>query len=73
MGILVTSAGTTPNTRLYAGEELDPDLGLINLRAHMFNPSAGRFLTLDLETGKAGQPLTWNRYLYANADPDRSA
>ena len=46
-GILIASTGSTPNTRLYAGEELDPHLGLINLRARQYDPSSGRFLTLD--------------------------
>ncbi len=46
-GILVGSTGSTPNTRLYAGEELDPDLGFLNLRARQYSPSTGRFLTRD--------------------------
>ena len=46
-GILVASTGSTVNTRLYTGEEFDPDLGLINLRARQYRPSTGRFLTGD--------------------------
>ena len=46
-GILVASIGSTINTRLYAGEEFDPDLGLINLRTRQYKPETGRFLTLD--------------------------
>jgi len=65
-GVLVASTGSTPNTHRYVGEELDPDFGLINLRARQYDPSNGRFRTID--------PLTdvldsRNRYLYANGDP----
>ena len=59
----------TVNTRLYAGEELDADLGFINLRARPYNVSTGRFATLDPVMGTPLMPLSWNRYLYANADP----
>ena len=74
-GTLVASTGSTPNTRRYVGEEFDPDLGLINLRARSFNTATGRFLTLDpMEpSGTASKdPLgssTWNKYLYASGDP----
>jgi RHS repeat-associated protein len=46
-GSLVASTGTTPNTRLYVGEELDPDLSLINLRARYYASDRGRFSTSD--------------------------
>ncbi len=68
-GNLVASTGSTPNTRLYAGEQFDPDLGLINLRARQYMPETGRFLTLDPAMGLGRRPITFNRYLYANADP----
>ena len=29
------------------GEELDPDLGLVNLRARQYRPETGRFVTID--------------------------
>ena len=68
-GNLVGSTGTTVNTRLYAGEEFDPDLGLLNLRARLYKASAGRFQTLDPAMGNPGRPITLNRFLYANGDP----
>jgi RHS repeat-associated protein len=68
-GTVVAGTGTTPNTRLYVGEELDPHLGLINLRARQFKPSAGRFVTLDQIPGKPLLPPSFNRYLYALGDP----
>jgi RHS repeat-associated protein len=68
-GSLIGRAGTTPNVRLFAGEELDPDIGLINLRARQYAPDTGRFLTIDALAGTPVWPNTLNRYLFANADP----
>jgi RHS repeat-associated protein len=68
-GVLVSSTGNTPNSRLYAGEERDPDLGLINLRARQYQAGTGRFLTIDPMTGSPDNPITFDRYLYGNADP----
>jgi RHS repeat-associated protein len=46
-GNIVARTGSTQTTRLYAGEELDPDLGLINLRARQYSAGTGRFYTID--------------------------
>ena len=59
--------------RLYAGEEFDPDLGLINLRARQYDRATGRFWTLDPATGVSRYPITFNRFLYADADPTDKA
>ena len=42
-GNLLDRLGSTTNTRLYDGEERDPDLAFINLRARQYNPISGRF------------------------------
>jgi RHS repeat-associated protein len=68
-GNVVASVGSTPNTRRFAGEEYDDDLGLTNLRARNYQPGTGRFLTLDPVMGKRERPITMNRYLYAGSDP----
>ncbi len=68
-GILIASTGTTPNTRLYAGQEFDPDLGLINLRARQYNPAKGRFATIDPVAGRIIAPPTMNRYVFTIGDP----
>src|SRR6266508_6927831 len=57
-GMLVAGTGSTPNTRLFAGEEFDPDLGLINLRARQYRPGTGRLLTLDPVMGSKRQLVT---------------
>jgi RHS repeat-associated protein len=69
-GNLVQATGSTPNTRLYEGQEVDPDLGLINLRARQYSPNTGRFLTLDPLMGRLLKPTSLNRYLSADADPE---
>lgn len=68
-GNTVNSTGTTPNNYLYRNEQYDRDLGLYYLRARYFNPATGRFLVRDLFGGRATDPITLHKYLYANADP----
>jgi RHS repeat-associated protein len=64
-----TKSGTTPNNYLYRGEQYDSDLGLYYLRARYYNPATGRFLSRDPEDGKAIDPKTLHKYLYADGDP----
>lgn len=68
-GNIVATSGTTPNSRLYRGEELDRDLGLINLRARQYNPASGRFFTSDPLTGSARGSWSRHRYAFGSADP----
>jgi RHS repeat-associated protein len=66
-GNVVASAGSTPNSRLYTGEEFDLDLGLINLRARQYSPSTGRFLTLDPLDIDVATTVSWLSARLANA------
>jgi RHS repeat-associated protein len=68
-GNLLNKAGTTPNNYLYRGEQYDPDLGLYYLRARYYNPLTGRFMSRDPEDGKAEDPASLHKYLYAGGDP----
>jgi RHS repeat-associated protein len=68
-GKLISSAGTTPNAYLYAGERFDEDLGLYHLRARYYNADRGRFFSMDPHPGKIDNPVSLHKYLYANADP----
>ena len=63
-GNAVNKTGATPNNYLYCGEQYDPDLGLYYLRARYYNPSTGRFLSVD-PLADEGQ----RRYQYAAANP----
>ena len=68
-GVLITSTGTTPNNHLYAGEQLDPNLGFYYLRARYMNVSAGRFWTMDSFEGPAFEPPALHKYLYTEDNP----
>ena len=39
--------GAMPNTFLFTGENVDPDTGLVYLRARYYDPATGRFLSKD--------------------------
>ena len=64
-----TVEGSTPNNMLYQGEEWDPDLSLVYLRARYMNPLTGRFMSRDPEDGIDTDPGTLHKYIYAKGDP----
>jgi RHS repeat-associated protein len=68
-GNLINRTGSTPNTRLYKGEDYDPDLGMYNLRARFMNPNTGRFFTMDSDEGDNEDPLSLHKYTYAQNNP----
>jgi RHS repeat-associated protein len=68
-GNLIGSYDTLPTTRLYCGEEWDPDLGMYYLRARYLNPNTGRFWTMDTYHGDKQDPPSLHRYLYCSANP----
>ena len=68
-GALVHSTGDTPNSYLYAGEQMDPNLGFYYLRARYMNPATGRFWTMDSFEGISYDPFSLHKYLYVNANP----
>ena len=68
-GELLASTGSTPNNYLYTGEQYDPNVGFYYLRARYYNPSLGRFHTMDTHPGIEYEPLTLHKYLYAGASP----
>jgi RHS repeat-associated protein len=68
-GAVEERIGTAGNTFLFAGEQLDPNLGFYYLRARWMDPNTGRFLTQDPFPGLEFDPVTLHKYLYANASP----
>ena len=70
-GEQVSGSGATENSYLYAGEQRDADLGLDYLRARYLDVGVGRFTQQDTWMGKSMNPITLNKYLYANSDPAR--
>lgn len=53
----------------FAGEETDPESGLIYLRARYYDPATGRFLSRDPLAPDPGNPASFNLFLYAEANP----
>jgi RHS repeat-associated protein len=68
-GQVVVRTGTTSNDFYYRGEQLDPVTGLYHLRARDYDPSLGRFVSVDSAQGTVVDPRTLNRYTYALNDP----
>jgi RHS repeat-associated protein len=68
-GVLLSSNGSTPNIYLYAGEQLDSNLGFYYLRARYYQQTTGRFVTADPFPGFLSDPGSLHRYLYAHANP----
>jgi RHS repeat-associated protein len=68
-GEMAYQSGSTLNSYLYAGEQRDQETGLYNLRARYYAPSVGRFTQMDTWAGISTNPITLNKYTYANADP----
>ena len=68
-GEIESRTGSSDIAFLYAGEQLDPNLGFYYLRARYLDARSGRFTSQDAFSGVLKRPLTLNKYLYADADP----
>jgi len=67
-GNLLSETGDTENSNLYTGEQFDKSLGQYYLRARYLDQSVGRFTQMDSFAGLSNNPITINKYLYANSD-----
>jgi RHS repeat-associated protein len=67
-GQVLWREGTASSMFGFTGEQVD-STGLIYLRARMYAPLQGRFLTRDPWEGNDERPLTLGDYLYALANP----
>ncbi len=54
---------------LFTGEQFDANLNQIYLRARYYDPGNGRFTQQDSWLGRQRNPITLNKYVYANANP----
>ena len=68
-GNVLSQAGSTPNSYLYGGQQLDPNLGFYHLRARYYDPTAGRFTAPDPFPGIIFDPPSLHPYTYAQNDP----
>jgi len=57
------------NTAYGFTSEWTDGTGLVNLRARYYAPTQGRFVSQDRWGGSQSQPITLNKWLYANSNP----
>ena len=67
-GTTTAQTGTTPNSHLFAGEQIDPT-GLSFNRARYYDPNTGRFTQRDTFFGAASSPQSLNRFAYVQNNP----
>ncbi len=67
-GDTISSNGNGQSAYGFTGETSDAN-GLIYLRARYYNPVDGRFVSRDTWEGDEYQPITYNKWTYANANP----
>jgi RHS repeat-associated protein len=68
-GDAITSTGTTANFYRFSGEQYDPNLGFVYLRARYMNPNSGRFMSRDSYAGSVFDPTSLHKYTYAGNNP----
>jgi RHS repeat-associated protein len=68
-GRLLSQSGSTSNLYLFGGEQWDPSVGSVYLRARYYDPTVGRFTSADPLAGELETPITLHSYLYAGANP----
>jgi RHS repeat-associated protein len=68
-GRTLSSTGGTANTFLFAGEQAASGVSLDYLRARYLDPSLGRFVSADPVSGNTNRPISFNKFVYADANP----
>lgn len=63
------SPGNSWGSNAYLGERKDSATGLVDLRARIYNPETGRFLSRDPLPGDPRYTPSMNTYLYAHGNP----
>ena len=61
--------GTPPNGPGYTGHVNDPETGLVYMQARYYDPSVGRFLSVDPAGMGPANVFSFNRYDYVNNNP----
>lgn len=68
-GDLLSEAGDMPTSHRFAGQHTQVTSGLIDMRARTYDPTLGRFLSVDPETGTVADPINRHPYEYARNNP----
>jgi RHS repeat-associated protein len=66
-GVVTSTAGSSQSSYGYTSEFTSQ--GLVNLRARMYAPGMGRFLTRDSWMGDYNRPRSLNRWMYGYGNP----
>jgi len=61
--------GTEVSNYKFTDQELDPESGLYNYDARMYDPVTGLFVTADIMVQNFSNPQTLNRYAYCGNNP----
>jgi RHS repeat-associated protein len=65
----VAHAGSSAQPFGFMGNQTDPTTGLDNFNAREYDPSTGRFISMDPVPGNPTSPQSLNRYAYGWANP----
>ncbi len=68
-GVEIGRSGTTGVEHLYRGERWDANVAMYDLRARLYSPSNGRFLTQDSFVGFNQDPQSLHKYAFNHNDP----
>jgi RHS repeat-associated protein len=68
-GVLQGTSGSSTQPFDFTGEMRDAETGFLYLRARMYDPSIGRFISRDGFAGSSRHPQTQNRYSYVGNNP----
>lgn len=68
-GEVLSQTGEDQSRYGFTGEMFDAETGLVFLRARYYNPYLARFTSRDIWKGEAKQPMSYDAWLYAYANP----
>ena len=66
-----THTGVSAQPFTYTGEQVDPEAGLVYLRARYYEPATGRFNNVDPFMADATESQSLNRFVYVRNNPIR--
>jgi RHS repeat-associated protein len=62
-------SGSTISNYKFTGQELDPETGLYNYNARLYDPVLGKFISADTIVPHFSDPQSLNRYAYCRNNP----
>ncbi|MFC3653314.1 RHS repeat-associated core domain-containing protein [Dyella humi] len=66
-----STPGAAPKGPGYTGHVNDPETNLVYMQARYYDPATGRFLSVDSVKPVAADKFNFNRFAYANDNPER--